>query len=154
MYTDPLHFIFFIILGKFDKILYFNTFAWKYGWETALKLCLLLMDVVIVAQCKNMKGNCVSLQWFWVFQINILTVVFMKASPRESDPMKRRCPAGGILWDRKWDLKEKIETGAAQRSVDGISNVCYGPLWSASDRKVTLFFPKVSRISNAVVHKG
>lgn len=56
--------------------------------------------VIVVAQCRNIKdkrSDQVSPQW--LFHINILTVVFMKASPRESDPTERNCPAGGTLWD-------------------------------------------------------
>lgn len=55
------------------------------------------VDIAFVSHGRNVKDNWVSPQWLWVFCINILTVVFMKASPRQSDPTERNCPTGGTV---------------------------------------------------------
>lgn len=57
-----------------------------------------------------------------------------KASPRESDPTEKKLPCWRHLMGHcKWDLRERIETVAAWRHVNGISNMRYRQLWSIWD---------------------
>ena len=100
-------------LGNVIQIICFNNrSAWNNGWEIARKRCYLMQKSFFPIssgschccgrQCRNVeaeRSNWASPPRLWVFQINILTVVFMMAGPRESDPTERKCPAGGTLWD-------------------------------------------------------
>lgn len=57
-----------------------------------------------------------------------------KASPREW-PHRDKLPCWRYLVGHKWDLRERTETGAAFRSVDGISNMSCRQRWSTWGRK-------------------